>query len=125
MPIKSNRDGSCYDCGKPWKEGDEIDSNGHKTKAGKDYWCKDGKNCQGAMQMTGSVASPPPAAKQSRISVEELSANFNSLTAADKERDIGIAIRNYIQTLNICGAVGITEPPVIGMIYKCVMDRLR
>ena len=54
MTKKSDRAGECYDCGAKWEAGQEISGNGHKTKAGKDYWCMYGTNCQGAMKLQGS-----------------------------------------------------------------------
>lgn len=60
MPIQSQFASKCYDCGKSYKIGDQIDTNGNKSSKGKDHWCIDGKNCQGVMSTQGS---PRPAEK--------------------------------------------------------------
>lgn len=57
MAIKSQFASKCKDCGLEYEVGDEIDLNGNKSpnKKGemKDHWCRDGKNCQGVMQLQG------------------------------------------------------------------------
>jgi len=46
--LKSKYDGKCKDCGAEHKIGDLIEQNSN------DHWCKNGKNCQGAMELEGS-----------------------------------------------------------------------
>lgn len=48
MSFPSKFKGKCKDCGKENKAGEIIDKNKN------DNWCKDGPNCQGAQQTTGS-----------------------------------------------------------------------
>lgn len=48
MPISSKYAGKCTFCGKAWNEGDQIETNGLKNTKGKDAWCIDGKQCEGA-----------------------------------------------------------------------------
>lgn len=55
MPIASKYAGKCYDCGTEYKVGDQISTNGKKSKNGKDHWCPNGTNCQGKMQLEGSI----------------------------------------------------------------------
>lgn len=61
MTIISRYDGKCKDCGTPYLAGENIDTNGNKSpnKTGemKDHWCKNGKNCQGAMTLKTSSAT--------------------------------------------------------------------
>jgi hypothetical protein len=56
MALTSKYDSRCKDCGVEYKAGESIDTNGNKSPNNqgvmKDHWCKMGKNCQGAMQLS-------------------------------------------------------------------------
>ena len=60
MPTSAIYPGFCKDCGKSYALGDTIDGNGNQSpnKKGemKSHWCKNGKNCQGVMQLQGSMS---------------------------------------------------------------------
>ena len=47
--MQSKYAGKCKDCGSEHAIGDEIDRNNN------DNWCRNGRNCQGAMQLQGTV----------------------------------------------------------------------
>jgi len=70
MAIPSQWPGTCKDCGATHAVGDMIDKNGKSSpnKDGliKDHWCKNGKNCQGAQKVDGSVILDNPATLENR-----------------------------------------------------------
>jgi hypothetical protein len=143
MAIKSNRDGQCYDCGVEWKEGDMIDANGHKTKLGKDYWCKNGKNCQGVMTLQGSpnasdgtldslqreaqqaLNQAEHQTKQELTKAKDLRKRFEALPIEERDTVEGFIMQKYIDTLDMCEKMRITDKPEIGMLYNNVMRRLQ
>lgn len=115
--MQSTRDGECYDCGAKWVKGELISANGHKTKAGKDYWCKNGTNCQGAMKMGNTeptITVPIPR----EPTTAELWKTFNAFTDDEKKKPHYAIIESYILQCDACEKVGITNPITIGMIWN-------
>lgn len=146
MAIESKRDGECYDCGTTWKAGENISANGHKTKAGKDYWCKNGANCQGNMQLsTPELNETRQAPTKNREIInteptpEELLQTARDLNEQDKEKiDEGEITRIYNKAAhaaiiylikkasieNIQNKAGVKHPSRVAFTHE-VMESLR
>ena len=128
MEFKANRDSHCFDCGKEYNEGTMLYANGHKTKAGKDYFCPDGTNCQGAMEFSSPprTAGDPPQQSIPQIpkqTIEELNKRFVD-TVSEEERlynAVYKVIGDYILVRQKCEKLGIYEGAVIGMILNNVI----
>jgi hypothetical protein len=120
MVFKSNKDSECFDCKKAYKEGDELEPNGHKTKAGKDYFCPDGKNCQGTMHLKTPSTTEKRMVLTDDPTVAQLRANYNLYM--DTHPNAGttpyLMIEDYIIQREACEEIGITNPITIGMIWN-------
>lgn len=135
MPIKSQFDSQCYDCGTKYKTGDEIAPNGNKTKAGKAHWCKNGTNCQGAMKIDGfehpearkgvdfktmlakksAVAAPITPREPTTTELWNKLATYTNELEGDGNYQM---IRSYLNQRRACEEIGITNPITIGMIWN-------
>jgi len=147
MPIASRYSGKCKDCGKVYVQGDQIDMNGNESPNSKGetkpHWCPDGENCQGAMDLTGGTnpsdgniqAATQAALNQAeRITKAEalrkkyFAGNIEDMVLLRRVEDgekAGLeTIGFYLGVLEACNSMGITEPPVIGMIFNKTMERM-
>jgi hypothetical protein len=136
MAITSKYDGKCKDCGTEYLAGDSIDTNGNKSKNKngeiKDHWCKFGKECPSAnMQLQGDNSMTGPISKPKELTGEELKATFlennkdYSPNIAWGEQNTKKVIANYIGCKIECERNNIKEGPVIGMIFKELMENER
>ena len=61
MAYPSRYAGKCKDCGTSYEIGDMIDTNGSESLNQKGemkaHWCKNGTNCQGAMQLSSATST--------------------------------------------------------------------
>lgn len=136
--MQSKYNGKCKDCGKPHKIGDEINKNNN------DVWCRDGKSCQGAMQLQGNpntsdaniIHAPVPTPQfNSEPDLSTITQAFLAQLGGDvkdtalnaiKEgnRNGEFAVAFYIGVRQVCESAGISNPQAIGMIYKEAMGRV-
>jgi len=123
MAIAASYPGSCKDCGTSYAMGDQIDTNGkeslNKNGVMKPHWCKNGRNCQGTMQISSTTASAPTEQVQKGPSAEELRVEFTNIKDSGEPIDGTWAIiEDYIEVREKCEKIGITNPAVIGMILN-------
>ena len=132
MPFKSKYEGKCKDCGKQHTIGDMIEKNNNE------HWCKDGKYCMGAMQMSNTPSDSiknrksPDIIKDSfilpeeKLEVKQLTINISE----EKLEEIYIKVDNLIAEMlpiynriikNLVDA-GIKEPnpALVGMLFNNV-----
>jgi len=126
MPIPSQYPGTCKDCGKSYAKGDQIETNGKESPNQKGeikaHWCKDGKNCQGAQQFNIKPVDVEKLVHTTKLSADSLRKILDANVA---DIHYGDTISIYIKVLKDCEVMGITEPPVIGMIFNNVIRRLQ
>lgn len=130
--MRSKWDSYCKTCGNNWKEGDEVVG----VKVG-DKWvvCTD-KSC---VEQTAGKAPPVQQKKldmstSTKMSVHEMhtkylqSFNDDEIIRAEQMVATGMAsakalVGIYIGVRKQCEAYGITEPPVVGMIFNAVVRK--
>jgi hypothetical protein len=138
MAITSQYDGKCKDCGTEYKKGDQIDTNGNKSKNKnnelKDHWCKNGLNCTGVNMQLKDADTPRGFALTSpnhELTGEELKTIFLGtnkdylLDIQSGEHGSKEIIANYIGCKMECERHNIVEGVVQGMIFNNYMENKR
>ena len=123
MTIKSKYSNKCKDCGLTYDEGEDIDINGIKSPnqngEWKDHWCKMGNNCQGVQKFdNGSKSFNTGGQKPKEPNITELYERFIALKEDTQKLSQYQIIEAYIEQLQACETMGITNLAVIGMLFS-------
>lgn len=129
MTITSQYDNKCKDCGTEYKKGDKIDTNGNESpnKMGemKDHWCKNGKNCQGAMQLGSHPATLEtkfPPSQTPKLNSVDMHSKYNQVKA---ELEYSTTMAVWIKCIKDCELMGIEDNISRGMYFNNVIRNLQ
>lgn len=119
MTLSSKYDGKCKDCGTTHVIGDAIDQNNNG------HWCKNGTNCQGAIEMSSTTPkSYPDKPATSEPTPEELINTAKSLLKLHPDKidpdKIDGAIDEYVERIHSIA----TRQAIIQLIRTAAINKV-